>query len=576
MRKTPHFFLTVGIGLFCLMSAGLVYAQEQPLQVDPYEGTVHIRSFHADIDINLDGSMNVTEKIVYDFVNEETHGIMRHIPYFIVDEEEEKRYMMSIEDIQVSDASGNPYPFEQKRNGELLLQIGNADKTVTGVQTYLVSYQIGGAFTYHESHDELFWEVTGTEWQDPISSVMARVSLPDGVDAAKLRYRCFTGNKTQEIQNCTITQQGTDLMFEAHDPLLKNQGMVVLISWNKGVVAERMPEEDPSYAQKRLIGKITMYGFIAGIFLWYVVYPIWIPIRWVLYGRDPHVGNPPTVWYDPPQTKNGRFLTPAEVGTLIDERVHPRDISATLVDLARRGFFHITQKEKSTFFFEKKKDYRQDTSVTSFEKILLDGLFTKIDTFTVKKTTKLSSVTKKALDDIYETLVQEGFFPHNPESIRTYYKNLSGFAGVTFNIPLVLSALLFGQAMPRKTLFGAKAAQVSKGLKGFLSSQERQLTFQADHQMFFEKLLPFAIAFGVEKIWAKRFKDLHIKEPRWFHSSSGSFSPDTFVDTVGSSTSPITTFTSRRSSGASGFSSGFSSGRGFSGGARGGGGGGTW
>ena len=133
-------------------------------------------------------------------------------------------------------------------------------------------------------------------------------------------------------------------------------------------------------------------------------------------------------------------------------------------------------------------------------------------------------------------MLSEGFFRHNPQTIRTVFYVI-GFLGlISGNFLLFITALIFGHIMPRKTLFGAQQATVGKGLKNFLSSQERQLKFQADKQMFFEKLLPFAVAFGVEKIWAARFAKFDLKPPTWYKGYSGStFNSVIFANSLSSS-----------------------------------------
>jgi len=90
----------------------------------------------------------------------------------------------------------------------------------------------------------------------------------------------------------------------------------------------------------------------------------------------------------------------------------------------------------------------------------------------------------------------------------------------------------------------------------------------------FEKLLPFAVAFGVERIWAKRFESLHIAPPSWYRSySTTRFNSMMLVNSLNSSFRTVaTSATPTRSS--TGHSSGFSGG--FSGGGGGGGGGGSW
>lgn len=111
-------------------------------------------------------------------------------------------------------------------------------------------------------------------------------------------------------------------------------------------------------------------------------------------------------------------------------------------------------------------------------------------------------------------------------------------------------------------------------LKRFLISQERKLAFQAKNQMMFEKLLPYAIAFGVEKIWAERFKDISLKNPDWYEGhGASSFNSMILVNSLSHSYTGIARAATPTSS-SSGFSSGFSGGS--SGGGGGGGGGGSW
>jgi len=144
------------------------------------------------------------------------------------------------------------------------------------------------------------------------------------------------------------------------------------------------------------------------------------------------------------------------------------------------------------------------------------------------------------------------------------------------NFPLALIAFTFGRAMPRKTIFGVESANISKSLKNFLTSQERQLEFQAKNQTMFEKLLPYAVAFGVERIWAQRFKDFQLKQPDWYSSydSTRGFNSIIFASSLSSSMSSFRSAATPVSS-TTGHSSGFGGG-GFSGGGGGGGGGGSW
>ncbi len=170
-------------------------------------------------------------------------------------------------------------------------------------------------------------------------------------------------------------------------------------------------------------------------------------------------------------------------------------------------------------------------------------------------------------------MVKDNFFPKSPEKIRNFYILIAVLGLMTINIPLAIISSIFGRIMPRKTMDGVNASNVALSLKNFLASQDRQLEYQAKNQMFFEKLLPYAVAFGVEKIWASRFKDLDMKQPDWYSGQSTIFNSTIFVYGLNNSFKSVSSASSTTSS--SGFSSGFSSG-GSSGGGGGGGGGGGW
>lgn len=164
------------------------------------------------------------------------------------------------------------------------------------------------------------------------------------------------------------------------------------------------------------------------------------------------------------------------------------------------------------------------------------------------------------------------FFAKDPSRTRVFYGVMAFLGFMTINVQLALVAILFGLHMARKTELGAGAAAVGRSLKNFLSSQERQLTFQANKQIMFERLLPFAVAYGVEKIWADRFKDINLKQPTWYSSTHvGVFNSAVFMSSLNSSLKSVSVASQpTRSSSGSGFSGG------FSGGGGGGGGGGSW
>lgn len=589
-----------------------------------------INSFDSQIAINKDGTINVKETITYDFGYLQKHGIYREIPY-VKTNKDGKKFELKFSNFSVTDENDNDFSFVTAYINEQIirLKIGDANRLISGIHTYVISYQVSGALTYFSDHDELYWNVTGNEWKVPIDVSTAAVGLPPGIKKEDIKTSCYTGYSGSLGNFCSSFINNQTAVFNTTVPLGSYQGMTVVISFPKNIVAVLEPKEFVSFWDTP-IGKLV--GLVIGLLalLWYVGLPFFIVYKWFKSGRDPKstVGVT-TAWFDPPKTQDGkRFLTPGEVGTLGDETVDMKDISATIIDLARRGYLIIDERKKGDFYLVRKKEFYNDPELLDFEKILLAAIFTDTKnlldnlgdvlskfsatggisvsySFPAKKTTDvnnpdrfqeaLKNLQKKGIDDevrlknldlaqgieavkssLYEDVVKEGMFAKNPQSIRTGYYVLAGVAVFTGNIFLALVAFFFGRAMPSKTVFGVEAKNVAFSLKNFLSSQKRQLEFQADKQMMFERLLPFAIAFGVERIWAKRFADINLSQPSWYHGYTpvAVFNSNNFVSNVNSSMKSFQTAATPTSS-SSGFSSGMGGG-GFSGGGGGGGGGGSW
>jgi len=547
-----------------------------------------INSFNSQIFINKDGTINVKETIVYNFSDLQKHGIYREIP-FIKTNQDGKQFELEYSNFSVADENGNGYQFSTSTINEknIKLKIGDADRLITGSHIYIISYKVAGALTYFSDHDELYWNVTGNEWNVPIASTTASVVWPQEIKKEEIKGICYTGITGSKESLCSVLpslNDRTKMVIKSNNSLSGGEGLTVVVSFSKNIVAVLEPKKFVPFFDT-LLGKLVM-GLIGLIgLIWYLILPFYIIYRWVRYGRDPstplrqaqgrsgQIQGIVSAWFDPPKTQDGkRFLTPGEVGALGDETVDMKDISATIVDLARRGYLIIDERTKGNFFLIKNKE-DLSKNLLPYE-ITLISMFFKTKNEIRLKNEHLYEEVQKVKNSLYSQIVEDNLFPKNPQTTRTGYYVIAGIALFTGNFFLAIVAFLFGRVMPRKTVFGVEAKNVAFSLKNFLSSQQRQLEFQADKQMMFERLLPYAIAFGVEKIWAKRFESLNIAQPNWYHSYSvTNFSSYLLVNSLNSSFKSISIAATPTQS-SSGFSSGFSGG--FSGGGGGGGGGGSW
>ena len=534
-----------------------------------------IIDFSSDISIQSDGTIDVKESILYDFGSTEKHGIFRSIPS-VKTNAEGKKFILSLSGFSVLDEKGSPYTFFQSTaTGKVIIKIGNPDIHLTGQHLYTIGYRVSGALTYFSDHDELFWNSTGNEWTVPIRQSSVTVALPKNIPPVDAKVACYTGTAGSKNSDCTVLYENGEFHVRSDKQLAPSEGITFVVGFPKNIVAVLEPKAVNTALGDFFAGAMV-FLITVGTLIWYLILPIWIVVGWVRHGRDPKSpAGVAHVWFSPPVGKNGRDLTPGETGTVFDERVDSREISATIVDLARRGYLKIVESKINDFSFVKVKGTDKRGILQPFEQELYDGLFKDGDEVRIKDGKFVSTVaeTKKK---IYDAVMNEKFFGKNPEDVRNKYTILGVFALLTLNFPLTLSAFIFGRAMPRKTTEGVTAANIAKALKSFLISQDRQFSFQAKKQLLFEKLLPYAIAFGVEKIWAERFKDMNLQTPDWYEGQNlRTFNSIVLVNSLNSSMNSFVSAATPTSS-SSGFSSGFSGGGGSSGGGGGGGGGGSW
>ena len=530
----------------------------------------HIDRYDVSINIQEDGRLSFVESIQYDFSSLERHGIRRWIPLRLTDKD--KQYEMGLSEVKVSIDGGQKVPFKISSNsGTKEIKIGDPDKTITGKHTYEIRYTIAGGMRYFEDSDEFYWNVIGQNWEVPIQEGHTSVFYPKGVLKENIKADCFTGVIGSTEKSCSVFVNPQRIDMAMTRMLQAGEGMSIVVGMPAGTVAKLLPKEYVPFFETPLGKLVFVLGLIAGIvcaLAWYIVYPIWIVVRWYLYGRDPDVGIDVTALFNGPSAK-GRHLTPAETGGLIDEKVDRRDLIAALVDLARRGYVRIEERESKDFYLHRTHEQRKNDKLIDFEEKMLQVFFADGEEVRIKDVKDIVTELQGIEKQIYARLMADGFFVKDPKKTRDFYTGVSALALGTFNLPLLFASAVFGNAMPRKTLIGARAAQQARGLKNFLESQERQLNYQGNMQLLFEKLLPFAVAFGIEKNWIERFAELGIEiaQPSWY-TGQGNFGTSFYSFNSAARASSFTQTTSSSSS--SGFSGG------SSGGGGGGGGGGSW
>jgi uncharacterized membrane protein YgcG len=550
-----------------------------------------IRSFHADIEVRNDSSIRVTETIDTEF-HRPRHGIFRDIPFRYADELGDTTVMP----VRIESVGGPPGTVRKYRvgrtGGHVRVRIGDPERYVDGRQRYVIRYTVENAIVPFPDHDELYWNVTGNEWPVEIGSVSATVTFASGPFPAPPRTRCFTGPRGSREQACKASADGSRATFVSTREFRPGEGMTIVVGWDKGIVHQASGWKSVFYN----LNLPENWVFIAPWFsLGFML------VRWRRKGRDPVTGDPLVVAYTPPE-EDGRPFLPAEIGALIDERLDPKDITASLVDLAVKGYLKIEEGKSTGLIFHKteyllRKVKEPGTELPRFERMLMERLFPGSDPEV--STSDLKHAFYKNLDDLktaaFDSLVRMKCFAANPADVKKRYiiagiaimlgggvvgglvKTFPGEGFSRAGIALILSGLpviLFARFMPVKTLKGVKSLGRIKGFEEFLLRAEKDRLERMNDQNLFEKYLPYAIALDVSDRWAKAFEGIYQEPPQWYVSPGGigTFRPTAFHHSLDSALSTMSSamHSSPRSSG-SGFSGG-----GSSGGGGGGGGGGSW
>lgn len=575
MRKFFYF-------LFCLSifwgSVNMALAEEG---LDEEE---LIDDFQVTAKINTDSTVEITEYIKYNFGANQRHGIYRDIPY-----KYEGRYgnfNLRISDISVVDQDEIGYQYEVSNDGDYKhIKIGDSDVYVSGVKEYVIKYTVARAINFFEDFDEFYWNVTGNNWDVAISRSGARIIFPVEARQSDIKIECYSGAYGSG-DNCATKEITGDagmtkeIVFN-NGFLDTREGLTVAVGFPKGVVIE------PTLGRKillvikdNIILALPIFVFIAMFFIWRIK------------GRDPRGRGTIVAEFDAPDG-----LTPAEVGALVDERVNDKDVSSEIINLAVKGYVKIIQVSEGELF--KKTDYiiKKLKNTENLSESPEERLFRKLFKGGENEI-KLSELKDSFYQDlqeikeaIYNSLVSRGYFPKNPNKVRSFYLTIGivfivislffGFSvmGVISIFASGLIVVIFSFFMSAKTEKGVLAYEHILGLKKYLQVAEKdRIEFHnapEKNSEHFEKLLPLAMALGVEKNWANQFKDIYInRKPGWYDGySNTSFSALTLTNSLGSFSSQARSTLSSvpASSGGSG-----SSGGGFSGGGGGGGGGGSW
>lgn len=403
-----------------------------PAQAEP--DRERIVSYDVGITIRPDGTVGVRETIEYDFGGNARHGIFRDIPTRVrADGNRDRIYQ--VEQVTVSSPGSAPTQTEvDTRSDELHVRIGNPDQTITGRHTYVIDYRVRGVLTAASGNVELAWNAVGHEWPVPVGAVSVRVDAPSSV----LRAACHAGGPGSTDRCGSATRSGASAEF-TQSTLRPSEGLTVEVTIPAGSVP--VPEPRFETGQDGFLGQTG--GRVVGLLTGGILLLVLVVLG--LVGVRP----PPRVDAPAPQWTPLEDVRPAEAGVLLDGQVRPVHVTATLLDLADRGYLHIAEVpgpagQPADWLLTRPSPLHPE--LRPYEQTLLRALFTGRDHVYVSQLRSAARGVIQAKRDLSRGVTAAGWFRRRPDTYRATLV-VSGVFLLVLTAPLLVLGLIFGSSL---------------------------------------------------------------------------------------------------------------------------------
>lgn len=323
-----------------------------PASLQAREQILH---FDSDIRVFSDASMEVTETIRVKAEGQKIkRGIYRDFPTHYRDRYG-SRVRVDFEILEIL-KDGKPEPYHQKSvGGSQRVYLGESDVYLKpGVYTYTIKYRTNRQLGFFENHDELYWNVTGNQWEFTIAKVQATVTLPPDIPPQKITFEAYTGPSGSKGQDYRASiDSSSRVRFNTTAMLPHHHGLTIVVTWPKGFVTP------PSKIQKGIFLVRDNFGLIMAILGLLAVFAYYFVV-WLAVGKDPEKGTI-IPRFDPP-----KGYSPAVLRYIHRMGFDPKAFATAVINMAVKG--HLTiKKEKNTYSLIKKPEGKEPLSKEEYK-----------------------------------------------------------------------------------------------------------------------------------------------------------------------------------------------------------------
>ncbi len=378
--------------LLFVLIAPLAAQEDAPAQ------TERVLSFHSDITVHPDSTMDVRETIRVRALGQEIRrGIYRDFPTRYRDRLGNRVVVeFSVTEV-LRDGRPEPWHSQHISNGERIY-FGQEDVVLDpGEYTYTFAYRTSRQLGFFADHDELYWNATGNGWMFPIDEARATVHLPSGIGREDVRTIGYTGaqGSTEQAYEAQV-EGGPRAEFRATRPLEAYEGLTIAVSWPKGFVTPPTNQERLGwFFRDNRPALIALLG-LAAVFAYY--FAVWSRV-----GRDPERGTIMPL-YEPPAG-----MSPAAMRYLTQMGWDDRVLSAAIINMAVKKFLTIKQEKDGDFILQRTRE-SDGKRLSPEEKVVADKLLASAQEVELKQSNRekvqaalsgLKEKLKSSLETVY-------------------------------------------------------------------------------------------------------------------------------------------------------------------------------
>lgn len=327
-----------------------------PLTVHAGSTGVDITSMDIKINVDEHGLVSVDQTMVLDITGYNVHGPMVYIPqsydntWVINGENIRRQYYFPVRSIRVY---GSPYSTETDSYDNVILYIGDADKTVSGIMTYHYSYTIQFRDLDLNGLQAFYFNIVGTGWSDPIGKVTFSITLPKPWPYEPT-FTAGPYGSTNQVDVNYVIDKDTNTLTGSYDlGMTANQGITIY---------EHLSDTGDYFT----FIPPTDYSPFALIFL--AAFTLILYLVFLKFGKD----DKPVITVEFNPIKG---LSSSQAGYIYDGSVDTKDVVSLIIEWANKGYLDITEDEANKDNFTLTKLKEMDESEIRAEKTLFKALF---------------------------------------------------------------------------------------------------------------------------------------------------------------------------------------------------------